>query len=181
MKRSTYFYTIRVAMSEDQSPSHPPTGGQLRSVLAPGFDTEAPPTAGAGRRDGMRQWPNSSPYRTIAGHGLMRCRRTLRQARRRKRCARSVILIYPILRASNIESMEPPRGFVATDTNQHVASQALLRAEHADARLVKQRVQLQAFMPCAPVWRCAAPGLRARPTSATVTFLNGRNCDISIW
>ena len=41
-----------------------------------------------------------------------RCRRTLRQARRPKRCARSVILIYPISRAWSRRAV-----LVATDAN----------------------------------------------------------------
>jgi len=41
--------------------------------------------------------------------------------------------------------------------SQHIASQALLRAERADARSVKQRMRLQASVPRASVGRYAAP------------------------
>ena len=35
--------------------------------------------------------PSNHRWRDLTGHGCMRCRRTLRQARRRRRCGRSVI------------------------------------------------------------------------------------------
>ena len=62
----------------------------------------------------------------------LRCRRTLRQARRRKRCARPVILIYPISRAWSHRAV-----LVATDAKSACRLRGLLRAERADARSVK--------------------------------------------
>src|SRR6516164_6533942 len=109
----------------------------------------------------------------------MRCRRTLRQARQQKRCARSAILIYPISRAWSRRAV-----LVATDANSVCRSEALLRAERADARSVKQSVRFQPSMPRTSVGRCATPGASHPPavrTQSTVTFLNGRNGDICIW
>jgi hypothetical protein len=65
-----------------------------------------------------------------------------------------------------------------------VVSQALLRAERADAHSVEQRVRRQASM-LAGVGRALRYAKAPRPPAArpqpTVTFLNGRNSDISIW
>ena len=127
-----------------------------------------------------RPWPSSSPRRTITGHGCMRCRRTLSQALRRKHCARSVILIYPISRAWSRRAV-----LVRLTQGQLVVSQALLRAERADARSVNNN-GCGFKRPCrgrrsgAALRQGSAPARRPTP-QPRVTFLNDRNSDISIW
>ena len=127
-----------------------------------------------------RPWPSSSPCRTITGHDLMRCRRTLSQALRRKHCARSVILIYPISRAWSRRAV-----LVRLTQGRLVVSQALLRAERADARSVNNN-GCGFKRPCrgrrsgAALRQGSAPARRPTP-QPRVTFLNDRNSDISIW
>src|SRR6516162_6067082 len=110
----------------------------------------------------------------------MRCRRTLSQALRRKHCARSVILIYPISRAWSRRAV-----LVRLTQGQVVVSQALLRAERADARSVNNN-GCGFKRPCrgrrsgAALRQGSAPARRPTP-QPRVTFLNDRNSDISIW
>ena len=61
--------------------------------------TGDPPTGARARRDGAMPWTNWSGCKRNIAAGSIPCRRALRAARRRKRCARSATSIYPSLRA----------------------------------------------------------------------------------
>ena len=71
-----------------------------------GSNTEAPPTAAAGRRDGMRRWPNSSPLQDDYGTWLNALPPNL-EASATAEALRAIC----DLDLSDLESVEPPRGF----------------------------------------------------------------------